>query len=379
MKKNLKWIAVAGSIAVSIIVVHGCGKSSSSGGGANIPYITPIVKSAAPSGFGGSNATSDFLKYTGTSKGQGPIHTRTLSSSDINSRFFQPSPTDIYTILANIDGLIQSVNNGTGSCYTQTPVSFTVTPFGETVTMYAQCSYSQPAQYVGDPGFGQFGINNNLIYFYSATGLERIAAIITPLDASGNPIAVTTETITVPGASPNPGASPQIGISPLPSSYQAEVWIGLGYAQPQSPTGAWDSGSYGGMHLIANSVKKTFELTVAGSGFGYCGAQLRSDGTNVFITASADMSTTCGATDTACVLASDGITAATCGTSATTFSLVPMGRAGGATQTTTGQTYGASQYPGGSSDVIVLNGTTTDSLRFGPLTATAGTTPLQSL
>ena len=91
---------------------------------------------------------------------------------------------------------------------------------------------------------------------------------------------------------------------------------------------------------------------------------------------SADIGSTCSATDTLCVLATDATTAGTCGSSLSTFSLTPLGRKGG-----TGisqANWGASDYPGSTLNTITLSGASGDSLYFGPLTHTDGVGNIQN-
>jgi len=384
MNRRVQWLGTGIAMLATGFVMHGCSgtaaTSASTSSTTTIPLITPIVKSAAPAGFGGTPAAAANQIRPGSRIKPG---NRTLSASDIDSRFFSSGPTDIYFILSEVDGIIGTLNSASGSCLTQTPVAYTLTPYGESVTMYGQCYYNNTSSYTGDPAYTQFGIKNNLVYFYSAAGVEHIAAIVTPLDANGNPVAVATETVTSPSASPVASSSPTIAVSPIASSYQVEIWISLGFEQRVNST--WDSGSYGVMHMVANSVTKAFELTVAGGGFGYCGAQLRSDGTNVYVTGSADMGTTCNATSSLCVLASDGTTTGTCGSTTTNFQLTALGRLGGATESPSsanneqsGLTYGTSMYPGGTANIITLNGTSSDSLEMGPATPTTGVGQLSS-
>ncbi|MEY4510459.1 MAG: hypothetical protein RLZZ450_2581 [Pseudomonadota bacterium] len=125
----------------------------------------------------------------------------------------------------------------------------------------------------------------------------------------------------------------------------------------------FDSCSYGVMELHTEPVRRELVLSVAGIGFGYCGAQLKSDGVRVFGRDSLDMGTSCPATSDLCVLASDVTTPTVCSGDITTFSWPALGR-----KSTVGtrQAFGASLYPGGADNQITLDGTATDSLDLGP-------------
>jgi hypothetical protein len=159
-------------------------------------------------------------------------------------------------------------------------------------------------------------------------------------------------------------------------AYAVHAWIGVGENNGAGGCGtSWDDCSYGTIELRANPVTASFEMTVAGVGFGYCGAQLVSDGTNVFFTGSTDMGSTCNATDTLCAAANAGTPSATCTPAEESFSLTPMGRtasSGPATVATPGdsgvQDFAASAYPGGDKDTIVLDGTSSDSVHVGAFT-----------
>jgi hypothetical protein len=325
MRKNIGFCPAL--FLLVLLIGQGCGPTSS----ANMPLVTPPVRTATPealeSGTGGSLKT---VAKTSTKTMVGALN---LDTPDIKDRFFTEGPTSIFTLLTSLDNLITDANRPTSSsCLTQTPVAYTITPYGQTVTMYAQCYLSVHAPTASDPGFIQFGVQNGLTYIYSASGAERTAAIVTPL---------------------------------MNGEYQVQSWIGLGYSNPAP----WDAMSYGVMQLSANSETLAFELSVAGSGFGYCGLQMISDGTNIFTEGSVDMGTTCNASGTLCVLASDGTTTGDC--SGLSFTLPALGRKA-VTAGTNGAAsdHGASGYP--STPNITLTGASGDDLYFGPLTPTSG-------
>ena len=329
-------------IGFTSIVFHtACGKSS--GPGAGLPLVTPPVKSATPTGLRGSSTAwlRDLILPRSAF-----ATASTLSTSDFKSRFFSTGPTDILgTVLPALDNLITNINTQSASnnsaCLTQTPVSYTVTPFGQTVTMYAQCYSQGTASYTGDPALTQFGTKDGVTYIYSAQGAEWVAAIITPITGST-------------------------------SDYTVQAWIGLGYSNTSGCSSTWDGCSYGAMEINANSKTKAFEFAVAGMGLGYCGAQLKSDGTNLYATASVDMGTSCYDIGTLCVSASDGTTSGTCDTSLTTFALTPLGRKSTAsTATLVVGNWGVSAYPATGAN-LTLDGSSTDDLRFGPTTPTTG-------
>ena len=218
-------------------------------------------------------------------------------------------------------------------------------------------------------------MKDNVTYEYIEGSVGVLAAKITTLAPNSGAGAIPHP------ASPDAGANDPVdagvdagtdaGAAPAPQ-FIVEAWltVGLNNATSCGSMNGFDDCSYGVMHLIANTATGTFEMAVAGIGFGYCGAQLASDGTNIYGQGSLDMGMTCVTTEDLCVSASDISTTSTCSSALQTFALPPLGRV-----STTGpnNTWGASEYPGSATDQITLDGTTTDSLNFGPTAPTAGT------
>lgn len=308
-------------LILSLFVVS-CDKNSAGSG--TMPLVTPPVRAATPAGF--------------TARG---VAGRALSSSDFRSRFFSAGPTNIFGILTDIDSRITGINSRTTpttACSSTTPVAYTINPWGQTVTMYAQCYEN-----VGT-GLIQWGVKDRVTYLYVAIGATRSAIQITPH-------------------------------ATLPDKYQVKAWISLGFTNTTCGTaGTWDGCSYGVMEIAADNSVNTFDFSVAGMGFGYCGAQLKSDGTNVYSKGSADgVGGACNAVDTLCVLASDITTPGTC--ASTTFTVSELGRKAVASSPTTvlaGAMHQASTHPAVPN--VTLNGTSTDDINFGPTTPTAGVT-----
>jgi hypothetical protein len=310
----------------------GPGGPGGDGGGA------PPSGDMCPGGGGGVCPDGGMNGGPGGDGGTPPASGAGLDPADIRSRFFLAGPTNIFSILAELDGRIDEVNqrsaNGDVPCLSATPVPYALTPFGRSVPFYAQCA----AQLVGPMqtgGFFEFGVNAGVIYLYEAIGAEAIGARLTPA---------------VSGA----------------GGYTVEAWMGVGY---NNTTGCgnrngFDDCSYGVMAIEADAQRTHLELSVAGIGFGYCGAQLASDGATVYVAGSVDMGATCGAAATACVSATDLTAIVPC--AAISFDLPAIGRA--ATSGPNGA-WGASAS--GSSG-IVLDGTASDALAFGPSMPAAG-------
>ncbi len=259
-----------------------------------------------------------------------------FSSTSINEQFFGKGTTSIYSLLNKLDDLISQTNDALESdvsppCLTQVPVSYSITPFGQTVMMYAQC-FTQGKATVTNPDLFQFGTNEGIQYIYSADAAQRIAVILTPIEGSK-------------------------------TNYEVQAWIGLGY----NNAGTWDSGSYGVMQLKTNSLTKNFELSVAGIGFDQCGFQLISDGLNIKAEGSQDGGTICNIPQTICKAEGAGDVDGTC--VGLDFTLPALGRkfiSKGINGAANG--FGETRYPSSGGNIL-LSGSIGDALYFGPLKA----------
>jgi len=295
-----------------LIFTSGCGKGSG-GATTNYPLFTPPVKSAAPTGFVNGSSFAGIARFP---------NLLSLDPADFKSRFFTTGPTDLFQILQAVDDRIAGINSRADNfpCETTTtPISYTINPFAAVtpITMYAQCS-----ERMGDgSGFDQFAKVGDSFYIYIHIGDGEVAAIASPSQTDSSKTSV-------------------------------QIWASVGLVNL--------NGSHGVMEISADPATNSFEMTVAGLGMGYCGAQYKSDGTNVYGTGSVDMGATCGSTDTICVLASDASTSATCSAGEKIFSLPAIGR-------TSSGSSGASGYPGGASNTInLLTSGAQDAVQFGP-------------
>ncbi len=285
--------------------------------GASLPLVTPPVRAALPAGLAGSS--KGFAKNAPRSL--------TLDPSDMKSRFFTEGPTSIFRLLALVDSAISEINariaSGDAPCLEATPVAYTLSPFGASIPFFAQCYATNPN------GFVQFGQMNGSTFLYSLAGAGPVAVQVTPIGSEG---------------------------------FAVHAWMSIA-------DGKTTGGSYGVIELLADSSTHSFELAVAGRGFGYCGAQLKSDGANVYEVGSSDMGTTCNEPATACVSASDVLMPGTCGLVVEKFVLGALGRVASAGAT---GTLAASGYPGEPVNTILLDGSATDSVTFGPSAPVAG-------
>ena len=130
-----------------------------------LPLIKPPVKTVTPKGLGGGSLQALKFQLIPSNLGL-----------DIKNRFFSGGPTDIFGILQVVDGFISGVDQLNGPCRTQTPVAYSITPFGQSITFYGQCYRQQAGSSAGDPGLFQLGTKDGTTYIYSAQGAERVAA-----------------------------------------------------------------------------------------------------------------------------------------------------------------------------------------------------------
>jgi hypothetical protein len=318
MRANDCWL-------VSALV--GCGTSGpgTSGPAADLPMISPPVRAATPAGLKSQAARR---VVTGAAE---------LPASELRDRFFSGAgPTDLMTLLASVDQRLTEIN-GTDrhpDCLDQAPISYTITPAGHPVELVAQCYRQLTSAQPGDPAFVQFGERDGETSLYVAIGAARLAALIAPIAGS--------------------------------TDHTVEAWYGVGYNNATScgSAGAFDDCSYALAELHANPASTSFEMAVAGIGVGFCGVQFASDGAALWSVGSTDMGATCNARATACVSATDLDTPTSCG--APSYNLPALGRRAGAGA----HEFGASDYP--DEPNLTLDGTGSDSLRFGPTAPTAG-------
>ncbi|HVH43872.1 MAG TPA: hypothetical protein VM925_16075 [Labilithrix sp.] len=326
------------------------GQSGAGKAGATLPLVKPPVQQSAPAGFGGTPAGAAQTQNLDFQVRGGPVG---LDSSDIKSRFFGAGPTNIFRVLDDIDGRIQGINarlNDGADCSKQAPVAYSLTPWGHEETFYAQCYET----FGESSSFMQFGTKDGVTYVYTMIGAGPVAARITPIVASnadgGTDGGADAD---IDGATEDGGGA---------AKYSVHAWIAIA-------DGKKTGGSYGVIEIDANPSTHSFEMAVAGIGFGYCGAQVKANADSVYVEGSSDMGSTCNDIATSCVAASDITTKSTCEPPLTAFALAPLGRK--ATTNATG-TVSASQYPGGEANVVNLDGSETDSTAFGPTSPTEG-------
>jgi hypothetical protein len=305
------------------VVAAGCGTSIPL---PELPLIAPPVQAAIPAGLS-----------PGAAPAPGAMAAAMLRPADLQGRFFSGSgPTDLMTLLDSIDHRLAEINrmDPRPACLDQPPVEYAITPFGNTVTMWAQCYRTFETSAAADIGFLQFAEHDGKLSLYVDAGAARFAAIVTPVEGS--------------------------------TEYMVDAWYGVGYSTKGGcgSTGTFEACSQSVTELYANPVTKTFEMSVAGLGVGFCGVQFGSNGAALYGIGSTETGTTCNDPATLCVSAADLGSPGVCG-SPPAYILTRLGRKAGA------QALAASRYP--AEPTITLDGTRTDSLHFGPNLPTAGT------
>jgi len=312
-------------LGVVLLVVVGIGvgvgvglylKNKNSGNGSgNIPYVTPPVATACPSGLKGGLA------------GQGtPFQTQTLDPQQIIDRFFNPAggPTNLFRILSDVDQRIQSINDRFdqfSGFMSNSPVSYSLNTasWAASPTFYAQCSVVWG---VGS-GFDQWGQVGATTYLYVRGGDSIVAAQLVGNGTFGNIQSVS-------------------------------IWYSVGVINR--------NGSHSVAMVYAVPSELIFEMSVAGVNVGFCGAQMKSDGVVLNVTGSAD-GPGCAAVDSSCTQAASLATPTTCNSAVDTFYLPALGRQAYAS-------FAASAYPGGVLNTVTLANSGPDDTFFGPSSPT---------
>jgi hypothetical protein len=336
-------------------IVAGCGGGGGPGGPDAGPALAPtvidmpsleeVIRDSAPSAF--------VMDATAFAEGLATT-TDTLDQGEFKARFFgNAGPTNAISIMHNVDARLSFFRSTASDnihvpCADLTPVPYKVAPYDQ-MTLYGQCF--QKLFYSNDPNdpnsprtpngliiWGQKDGNTYLYVHGDVGGVAAIAKAAGPAPADG-------------------------GVQ----HYSAEIWASIG-ANNASQFGKWCGGSYGVMHIQGNSATSSFEMAVAGLNLGFCGAQIRSDGMNVYGEGSVD-GPTCGGRGTVCFSAANLTKGGVCDTTLTTFKLTPLGRK--AVTDCSGDPNnppGPSLYPSIPSDNTVLDGSDGDDVHWGPTT-----------
>ena len=345
MKQSL---VVLGAVTF-VLFCQGCSKSSSSSASKTLPAITPPMKKAMPTAFKGSSrgiAQLEMINLNRFDFGREFGARTALPVANFTSRFFSAGPTNVLTILPAVDTTIASINTQISgastaqACVTQTPVAYSfVAPDGKTVNMIGQCYETTNTNQ-----FIEWGIDSSNVFYLMEGGTR--ANLVMSLAAIATPVSGST------------------------TDYTVQVWFSVGNNNATA-VASWDAGSYTVAEMVGNSATGKFEMTAAGIGIGFSGAQFISDGTQIYGIGSEDTGTTSSAQETVCVSASSLTTSvSSCTLDATSFQLTPIGRKLNNTTAVAQASWGASLYP--TTPNVTLDGTATDATNFVLTTPTTG-------
>lgn len=315
---------VLSAVVVCVGVGVGVYFAASAGGGWPTPDLLGGFKKAAPQGF--VNSAGSLAKRSNGCQDPSAAP-GCFSVNDLVDRFFSSNggPTNIWQLVKNVDTKLKEYagKSATSTCARGNPKSYDLKWPGETVAIRGQCKEgnNNPLPY-----FRQVAFTNDTFEMYDvggsySSGRMSIQASKTKLKPDG-----TIDSV--------------------------DIWGSVVHTDY--------SGSHGIFRVTAYPDTKKFEMTAAGTGLGFCGAHLISDGTNIYLKGSSDMGQSCGAIYALCADATalTSVTVGSCTVSATNFKLPDIGRIGVSN-------IGTSAYPGGSGNNVKLDGADA-SVFFGP-------------
>jgi hypothetical protein len=296
-----------------------------------LPLVTPPVAGAAPTVFVININTQNAPRFKTLGK---KFAVQAIDPQTVIDRFFNPDggPSNLFGILKSVDEQIKGINPQLKTqfkvCMNTTATAYTLSTWGVNTTFYAQCSLGGTDSTEAAPlPFTQWAIKNKNYYLYNRGSEASVAAIIFNYNATGGPDLV-------------------------------HVWYSVGETNR--------NGSHGVVEILARPRTAIFEMTAAGGGLGFCGAQIKSDNTTLNITGSQDMGATCQSQETLCVSAQDIHTTKTCTAASNTFTLRAIGRMRYNVTSANGHkaVNGPSKYP--HTPNVYLTGTGFDDTFFGP-------------
>eukprot|EP00808_Paulinella_micropora_P014431 g75724.t1 len=315
-------LLVTGGIVAAIVLT--LGKP------ANLPLVRPPVQDSTPPG----------LQTTGNRRLKRVVQQGDDLISQVKSRFFtDDGPVNIFDILADVDSRIAGINSRNNlPCLVNAPLTLSLDDFTQTtkVDFRVQCSDIWGSG--GPPGgmmYGRSNVGSGPWHIYVYGGAGPVAARVSNLTAAQE---------------------------------QVEIWLSVGYTN--TPT--WDGMSYCVAQIVAVPDLNQLEMSAAGLGIGFCGAQFVSNGTFIKFTGSSDMGATCLAEETLCANATDLTQVNETNCDGLSFSLPALGRksAASANAMMNGQPHGASAYPATAN--VRLDGTASDAIHFGPTASLTG-------
>jgi hypothetical protein len=313
----LKVTAVLGivlsAVLIPVLVVSSNGKDTD-----DIPPIKPPVSDAAPNGL--KDVSRRILRE---------LQTDFSFHGQVRDRFFSGTgPTSIYDMLGRVDIRTREINQRATSikdrpCMASTPVQVDINGWpGESLKAWIQC-YEQLSETL----FIMFGMKDDILYLYESDQMVTIMAYVHLLprdntsneypccyqiNGGGNDCSCVDgecklgDTIdggncrTIPESWPTSTFNSsflQENPSTALEQVDVDIYFSVGAAYIVNQTG-----SRGLMHLVANPKAGRIQATAAGLGLGFCGVELASDGSNLYIKGSQDgVGGTCEAVDDICV------------------------------------------------------------------------------
>jgi len=272
----------------------------------SFPAIMPPVRAAAPPAFRSGLSVASLIEDIELETQHPPppeYYLQAIDASVIVDSFFNPTggPANALDIIRNVDNRIQGITQRASqftACFgnASRTVTFALanwtgynsngnTSANQSVVISAQCAdvFTGPTA-TNDTFFDLFAVVKNGTEFHVFEyGGETMVAAIAKIDPAS-----------LPNVTANRTANSTAGNLTILS---VEVWYSVGLINL--------NGSHGVVHILATPGNSSFEMAAAGTGIGFCGAHIISDGTGVFVVGSADMGASCGAFDSTCMFASN--------------------------------------------------------------------------
>lgn len=281
-----------------------------------IPEIRPPIVNSLPNGF---RLESTLRRVLQSSTGMS-------FEDEIRQRFFtNEGPTSLYSLIDDVDGRIQSLNdrNNGKTCVDSAPIGVNLTnwPGEEDIEMWFQCYEEMTPSDL----FIMFGVKDGKVYLYESGLATSIAAII-HVESEEDNILEYPCCLQVNGGGSlcecnrntnectTNGNCETVDVNwPINNFVNATVDVTRDVVDTTLPSvdlyysvgGNWEpneSGSRGLVHIRARPVEKRFEASIAGIGLGFCGVQFSSIGDKMKILGSVDgVGGTCEAINHTCV------------------------------------------------------------------------------
>jgi hypothetical protein len=260
----------------------GGGAGGASGESLSLPEVYPPVRAATPTALIADPSFSASAFRLGSDLGIARQALAAISlATAIQERFYSTGPTDLLRIVKALDDRVQGLDlNGAGHpCLASAPVPVTYAlPAGATFDVKLQC-----LQHFGSPGetgsgYVGFGVvpSSDVDAGVPGSGLGAVPSDGGTLDAAvaadaGPAAAGANDFYLIEGQGGGNG-----GAYHIDSRGNVEAWIAV--AERDIP-----ANSQVIMHLWTNAAAGTLELSLAGSGVGFCAAHLKTNAGFLFV------------------------------------------------------------------------------------------------